>query len=143
MRSKSKRMLCDIFAPSDPSQYHLAFDDRGSRRAPGAELADEGVEGWREQQAEDRNPEHSEEHGRAERLAHLRACPRRHGERENTENEGERGHQYRAQADPGGRCGGFFGPVIRIAFFAARPTSTTKPIWARMSIGMPLNQSAA
>ena len=29
--------------------------------------------------------------------------------------------------------------TIRIAFFAASPTSTTKPICARMSIGMPRN----
>ena len=32
--------------------------------------------------------------------------------------------------------------TIRIAFFAASPTSTTKPIWARMSIDMPARRAA-
>src|ERR1700730_11450083 len=109
-------------------------------RSPGAERANEGVEGRREQEPEGGDPKHPEEHGGAEGLAHLRACPGRHGEREDTEDEGEGGHQDRTKTRPCGGRRGLLGLIalhvlslranstIRIAFFAAKPTSTTKPI---------------
>ena len=50
-------------------------------RYSSAELADESVESRREGQSEDGDTEHSREHGGAEGLPHLSACPGRNGER--------------------------------------------------------------
>src|SRR5262249_25221868 len=52
-----------------------------------AELANEGVEGGREQKAEAGHTQHSEQHRCAQRLPHLRACSGRNGERGNAQNE--------------------------------------------------------
>src|SRR6267378_2768754 len=63
----------------------------GGGRAPFPELADKGVEGGRKHEAEGGDPDHPEQHRSTEGLAHLRACPGRHGEREDTEDKGEGG----------------------------------------------------
>ena len=46
-----------------------------------AELADEGVEGGREEQTKAGHAQHAEQHGRAERLAHFGAGSGRHRQR--------------------------------------------------------------
>ncbi len=51
------------------------------------ELADEGVEGWREEKAKAGYAQHSEQHRCAQRLPHLRACSGRNGEWGNAQNE--------------------------------------------------------
>jgi len=56
---------------SIPASSNLCRRMRCFWDGPGAELADEGIEGRRKHQAEDRDSEHSEEDGGAERLTHL------------------------------------------------------------------------
>jgi hypothetical protein len=57
------------------------------------DLADEGVEGRSEKQPEAGHADHSEQHGRSQRLAHLRAGTRRHGKRRDAKDKGEGRHQ--------------------------------------------------
>jgi len=52
------------------------------------ELADEGEEGGREQQAEAGHADHAEQHGRSEQLAHLGTGARRYRERADAQDEG-------------------------------------------------------
>src|SRR5262249_17838667 len=73
------------------------------------DLADEGVEGRREEEAKTGHTEHPEEHRRAERLPHFCPCSGGNGEWGNTQNEREGGHQDRTKARPGGVHGGSVG----------------------------------
>src|SRR5262245_20131071 len=73
------------------------------------ELADEGVEGGGEEKAKTGYAQHPEQHRCTERLAHLRACSGRDGERGNAQDERQRGHQYRTQPRLRGVHGGFAG----------------------------------
>ena len=57
------------------------------------DLADEGVEGRSEKQPEAGHADHSEQHGRSQRLAHLRAGTRRHGKGRDAKDKGEGRHQ--------------------------------------------------
>src|ERR1700758_3371570 len=82
----------------------ISSEDSGSLCSPRAEPADEGVEGWREQQTEGGDAEHPEEYGGSEGLPHLRACPGRHNQREDAEDESEGGHQDGAEPGPGSGC---------------------------------------
>src|SRR5712691_6078359 len=108
-RGGGMALMCGSTIWKSPSRWR--FRKFGVMLRPGAEATNEGVEGGREQQAEHGDAEHSEEHGGAEGLPHLRAGAGRHGERKDTENEGEGSHQDRAKARPGGRSRGLFGRV--------------------------------
>jgi hypothetical protein len=66
---------------------------RSSRLFLPAELADKGVEGRSEKQAEAGHADHSEKHSRSQRLAHLRAGARRHGKRHDAQDKREGCHQ--------------------------------------------------
>ena len=76
-----------------------AFDDAGprDRRPAAAEVANESVKRWREQQAKAGHAQHAEEHRGSERAAHLRAGSGGYSERCDTEYERERRHQDRTQ----------------------------------------------
>ncbi len=80
-------------------------DLRGRLRCLGARAADH-IEHRREDQAEQGYADHAEEYRRAEGLPHLRPRARRDRQRQNAEDEGEGGHQDRAQADSAGGDGG-------------------------------------
>src|SRR3984957_2167615 len=72
---------------------------------PRAELRDpagDDVEDRGEDQPEGGDADHAEEHRGAKRLAQLGAGADRPDQRTDTENEGERGHQDRPQAQPRG-----------------------------------------
>src|SRR5439155_5630142 len=71
------------------------------RRAP-----ENHVEHRRQEEAEERDAEHAAEHRRAERLAHLGAGPGRARERQHAQDERERGHQDRPEAEPARLDGG-------------------------------------
>jgi hypothetical protein len=63
--------LCaDMIFGNDTSSVFLA-----------TEVTNEGVEGGREEKAETGHAQHSEQHRRAQRLPHFRACSGRNGER--------------------------------------------------------------
>ena len=75
-------------------------------------------------------------------LPRHRARARGEGKREHAQEEGEGRHQDRPETQPGPLEGGigqgtlpcsclvFANSTIRIAFFAARPMRTMRPIWA-------------
>src|ERR1700726_368721 len=75
-----------------------------------AELGDpagDDIEDRRENQSEGGHPDHAEEHRRAQRLPQLRTGADRPDQRRDAENERERGHQDRAEPQPGRLdCGG-------------------------------------
>src|SRR6266478_1903692 len=62
-----------------------------------AEVADERVERWREEQPEAGDTQHAEQHCCPQGLAHLRAGASGHGQRSDTQDERKGSHQYRAQ----------------------------------------------
>mgnify|MGYP007026932923 CR=1 FL=1 len=74
-----------------------AFDDS----------AENDVEDGGEEQAEDRNADHAEEDGSSKGLAHLGSGSGGEHEREHAEDEGEAGHQNRAQTQSAGLHSGF------------------------------------
>src|ERR1700758_3416936 len=98
----------------------ILIEASGSFCSPGAEVADESVEGRREQQTEGGDTEHPEEHSGSDGLPHLRACSGRHGERENAEDEGEGRHQNGAEPGPGSSYRGFFGLIAVMVLPLAR-----------------------
>src|SRR5438093_119127 len=75
-------------------------DPRG-RRAP-----EKHIEHGRQEEAEERDPEHAAEHRRAERLAHLGPGSGRARERQHPQDERERGHQDRPEAQAARLDGG-------------------------------------
>src|SRR5947207_1164499 len=74
--------------------------------APGRGAPENHVEHGRQEEAEERDPEHAAEHRRAERLAHLGAGSGRARERQHAQDERERGHQDRPEAEPARLDGG-------------------------------------
>src|ERR1700740_1579242 len=80
-----------------------------------AELADESVEGGRKQEAKGGDPDHPEQHSSAEGLRHFRPRSGCHGEREDTEDEGEGGHQNRTKARLGGGRRSLLGRIDAVA----------------------------
>src|SRR5881409_2673103 len=81
--------------------YLLAHDGAPGRRAP-----ENHVEHGRQEEAEERDAEHAAEHRRSERLAHLGAGSGRARERQHAQDERERGHQDRPEAEPARLDGG-------------------------------------
>jgi len=76
----------------------------------GSEPPANDVEGRREDQSERRNTDHAREDRGAERQPELGSSAGRPNQWHDTENEGERGHQDRPQAQPRGFHGG--GPAL-------------------------------
>ena len=97
------------------------------------------VEHRDEQQAEERRGQHAADDARADRMPRIRAGAGGDRQRQHAHDEGERGHQDRAQSQ---LCGFDHGlserlaflalldrdSTIRIAFFAARPITVIRPI---------------
>src|SRR5437870_7755939 len=79
----------------------LASDNPRGPRAP-----ENHVEHGRQEKAEERHAEHAAEHRRAERLAHLGAGSGRARQRQHAQDERERGHQDRPEAEPARLDGG-------------------------------------
>src|SRR5712692_10237554 len=84
-----------------PRRLALARDGSRGRRAP-----ENHVEHRRQEEAEERDAEHAAEHRRAERLAHLGAGSGRARERQHAQDERERGHQDRPEAQAARLDGG-------------------------------------
>src|SRR5215469_5549198 len=60
---------------------------RAARVLPPAEVADESVERWREEQTERRDSQHAKQHRCPERLAHFSASTGGHGQGSDAEDE--------------------------------------------------------
>ena len=126
-------------------------------RARLAELAlDDQLEEQRhEEDREERRREHAAHDAGADRVARAGAGAGRDRERQHAEDERERGHQDRAEAQPRRldrrrrrrqalvRASARANSTIRIAFFAARPSSVTRPIWKYTSLVRPRSHTAA
>ena len=111
---------------------------RHRKRKVGQAGADD-IEDRREQETEDGHAQHAEEHRGAQRLAHLGAGAVATTSGTTPRMKAKRGHQDGTEPRARGAHGGLRGrrtgllglranSTIRIAFLAASPTSTTKPI---------------
>ena len=91
-----------IPSPASPAEQRGAGPAGGhGREQPRfAEPLDDGEEDRRQEDAEQRHAQHAAEHGDPQRPAHLGPGPRGHGQRDHSDDEGERGHQDRPQPQP-------------------------------------------
>ena len=80
----------------------MGWCGRGGFGAALFEPHDDDVEHRRKEETEAGHAEHAEEDGGAERLAHFGTGAAAENQRKNAENEGEGGHQDRAQAEAAG-----------------------------------------
>ena len=116
---------------------------RGLRLYATSQMADQHVEHGRENRPKNVTPSMPQNTAVPSDWRISAPAPVANDQRHHAEDEGERGHQNRPQPRPRGLDGGVVagqpGPraclansTIRMAFFAARPTSTTRPISTKM-----------
>src|SRR5215218_6752815 len=79
----------------------------GGLRLTDTELFENDVEDRRQEDAEDRQPDHAGEYGDTHGVTHFGAGTRRGDQRENARDEGDRGHEDRAEPETRRLEGGF------------------------------------